>query len=375
MHLFKALQVANALLAATLAFPAAAHAGTFQTLYTFGNGGNDGVSPMSPLIAKNGVLYGTTFRGGPSGDGTVYSFNVAKSAETVITTAMGTFPFAPVVYHKNTLFGTTTAADNGQGNIYSVDLKTESVVNLYTFSRGENQASPGALVERGGKLYGTTFNAGNYNDGSVFSFDPVSLTYTTLYSFTAADDGKNPQGLIINNGLLYGVATAAGANGHGTIFSVDPNTGAETTLYNFQGATDGSSPSGIVFHKGTIYGTASSGGANSDGTLFTLNPGTGQLSLLFSFPGGAGGCTPGGQPTVDHARIYGIAGSCGDQANQGILYDLSLKNGKEQILHTFSNGPDGVSPEAALLLSDGVLYGTTSEGGANNAGTIFSYSP
>jgi uncharacterized repeat protein (TIGR03803 family) len=375
MPLFKSSQVAKLFLAAALAFPAAAHAGTFQTIYTFGNGSNDGVSPMSALIAKNGVLYGTTFRGGPSGDGTVYSFDVATSTETVVTTAMGTFPFAPVVYHKNTLFGTTAAADNGQGNIYSVNLKTGSVANLYTFGRGESQASPGALVEIGGKLYGTTFNAGNYNDGSVFAFDPASLTYTTLYSFTAGNDGKNPQGLIVNGGLLYGVAIAAGANGHGTIFSVDPNSGAEATIYSFQGATDGAGPSGIVFHKGTIYGTASFGGANNDGTLFALNPGTGQLSLLFSFPGSAGGCTPGGQPTVDHSRIYGITGSCGDQANQGILYDLSLKNGKEQILHTFSNGPDGVSPEAGLLLSNGVLYGTTSEGGTNNAGTIFSYTP
>jgi uncharacterized repeat protein (TIGR03803 family) len=372
---YNALRAAKILLVATLAFPVIARAGTFQTIYTFGNGSNDGVSPMSPLLAKSGVLYGTTFRGGPSGEGTVYSFNVATSTETVVTTAMGVFPFAPVVYHRDTLFGTTAAADNGQGNIYSVNLKTGAVANLYTFSRGESQASPGALVEIGRKLYGTTYNAGDSNNGSVFAFDPATLAYSTLYSFTAGNDGKNPQGLIVNGGLLYGVATVGGANGHGTIFSVDPNSGAETTIYAFQGAPDGSGPSGIVFHKGAIYGTASFGGANNDGTLFTLNPGTGQLSLLFSFPGAAGGCTPGGQPTIDGKLIYGITGSCGDTANQGTFYSVSLKTGTEQVLHTFSNGPDGVSPEAAPLLYKGVIYGTTSVGGANNAGTIFEYTP
>ena len=330
---------------------------------------------MSPLIANNGVLYGTTFRGGPSGDGTVYAFNPAIGAESIVTTAMGIFPFAPVLFYNGSLFGTTAAANNGQGNIYSVDLQTDATTNLYTFGRGEDQASPGALVELHGKLYGTTFNAGDYNDGSVFEFDPATLAYTTLYSFTAGNDGKNPQGLIVQGGLLYGVATKGGSAGEGTIFTVNPKTGAQATLYAFAGTPDGAGPSGIVFHKGTIYGTASFGGANNDGTLFTLNPTTLQFSTVFAFPGGPGGCIPGGQPVIIAERIYGITGSCGDAANQGILYEFAMKTGKEHILHTFSNGADGVSPEAGLVRYNGALYGTASYGGGFNAGTIFKYVP
>ena len=366
---------APVLLSVAVCAPASANPGSFQTVYTFGAASGDGVAPMSRLIVRNGLLYGTTFRGGPSGDGTVYAFDPATAAETIVTTAMGIFPFAPVLYEKDVLFGTTAAADNGQGNIYSVDLKSGQVANLYTFSRGEDQASPGALVGLGGKLYGTTFNAGNFNDGSVFEYDPVTSTYSTLYSFTAGTDGKNPQGLTVNAGLLYGVTTEGGSGGGGTVFTVDPATGAETTLHALASATDGSSPSGITFRNHMIYGTASFGGMNNDGTLFSLDPTTKRFSTIFTFPGGAGGCIPGGQPVIDGGRIYGITNSCGDAANQGTLYELTIKTGKQKILHTFTNGPDGVSPAAALLPFKGALYGTASYGGTYNAGTIFKYVP
>ena len=373
---FLSLRIPCAAFAAALCFPAIASAGTFQTVYTFGADSNDGVAPMSPLIAKKGLLYGTTFRGGPSSSGTVYAFNPTTNAETVVTTAMGVFPFAPVLYRNGSLFGTTAAADNGQGNIYSVDASTGAATTLYTFPRGEDQASPGALVLLDGRLYGTTYNAGDTNNGSVFEFSPTKLTYTTIYSFTGGSDGKNPQGLVVNDGKLYGLTGKAGAGGYGTVFSIDPaKKNGIKTLYGFSGAADGAAPSGITFYAGLIYGTASFGGASNNGTLFKLDPATSKLTVLFTFQGGAGGCVPGGAPVIRGTRLYGIAGSCGDQANQGTLYDVSLTTGREKVLHTFSNGPDGVSPEAGLLLYKDALYGTASYGGTNNAGTIFKYSP
>jgi uncharacterized repeat protein (TIGR03803 family) len=45
------------------------------------------------------------------------------------------------------------------------------------------------------------------------------------------------------------------------------------------------------------------------------------------------------------------------------------------VLHTFS-GPDGASPRAALILDEaGNLYGTTSNGGSANLGTVFKVAP
>jgi uncharacterized repeat protein (TIGR03803 family) len=51
--------------------------------------------------------------------------------------------------------------------------------------------------------------------------------------------------------------------------------------------------------------------------------------------------------------------------------------GQYDVLHTFTVVPDGHSPEAGLTVSNSVIYGTTSSGGAASAqaGTIFSVNP
>ena len=50
--------------------------------------------------------------------------------------------------------------------------------------------------------------------------------------------------------------------------------------------------------------------------------------------------------------------------------------GVEMVLHAFSGGPDGFSPQASLVLdANGHLYGTTIYGGAFGAGTLFKVVP
>ncbi len=47
----------------------------------------------------------------------------------------------------------------------------------------------------------------------------------------------------------------------------------------------------------------------------------------------------------------------------------------EQVLHSFGNGSDGVSPSGMVFDSAGNLYGTTSDGGAYGIGTVFELTP
>ncbi len=360
-------------LACVLAFPMAAQAGTFKTIYTFG-GANDGVGPEAALIAKNNTLYGTTSRGGPSAAGTVFSFDLQTGTESVITTAMGSLPYTPVLFSNNRLYGTTSAADNGQGNIFEVNLKSGNVADLYAFPRGPNLAYPGGLVLQHGALYGVASNGGSNYDGSIFQYDLKTKSFTTLYNFSGTD-GQNPTQILPKDGVFYGVTSHGGANGYGSIFKFDPATNAISTLYSFTDGSDGSSPTGIAFHGGKIYGTSDFGGQNNNGTIFTLDPATSAFSVVYSFQGGANGCIPFGKPVFYKGYMYGVTAYCGSTANQGTLFSLKLSNAELTTLHTFTNGADGVSPGGALLLNQGVLYGTASYGGANNAGTIFSYTP
>jgi uncharacterized repeat protein (TIGR03803 family) len=368
---------ASALAAVALAAaaPVMAHAGTFTTLYSFAGGNTDGSSPQDTLTYKNGKLYGTTERGGPNDAGTVFAFDLKSGTNTVITTAMGSLPFTPVTFDVEKIYGTTSAANNGDGNIYSINLANGMVQNLVAFPQGQSQALPSGLTRLGATLYGTTSNGGSFNMGAIFSYSPHAKTAASLYSFGGGSDGNQPDGLLDHKGMLYGVTLRGGANGDGTLFMFNPATNTKTILHSFAGAADGNYPNGFAFSQNMIYGTALFGGANNQGTLFKIDPATGAATLLYSFIGGATGCVPFGKPAIYEGHIYGATSSCGDTANQGTLFDYGIASGKLKILHVFSNGPDGVSPLGSLTLNNGVIYGTTAFGGANNGGTIFEYAP
>jgi uncharacterized repeat protein (TIGR03803 family) len=231
------------------------------------------------------------------------------------------------------------------------------------------------LIEFGGTLFGTTAVGGRLGCGYVFGFDPVGDVFSILHKFTCDDDGDEPTGdLAIYRGLLYGVTLSGGTGQAGTIFSVDPTSGKEKTLYSFDFPSDGGLPTGAAFYKGVMFGSAQDGGVADGGTLFMFDPATVEFTTLFGFPGGAGGCAPVGAPVVYKGNLYGVALGC--KTNKyGVLYEVSLKTGEEKVLHSFTNGPDGGSPDAALLLYQGALYGTTMLGGAYSNGTVFRYTP
>jgi uncharacterized repeat protein (TIGR03803 family) len=115
-----------------------------------------------------------------------------------------------------------------------------------------------------------------------------------------------------------GIVNASCPVGCGVIYQVDPASGVETVLYSFTGGADGADLRGtLVYHDNALYGTAYGGG----------------------------------QP------------GCSSRSGCGTFYELDLATSRLTVLHAFSGGADGAAPNAGLLYSNGVLYGTTSEGG------------
>lgn len=215
-------------------------------------------------------------------------------------------------------------------------------------------------------------------------------SYEVLYNFSGPD-GTSPTGLIQNSdGKLYGVAALGGDTGNlcapdgcGTVFRLD-GPGQLTTLHTFE-ATDGFLPSGLIKGKnGILYGSAASGGQPSGGgagVVFSIAP-NGTFKALYAFTGGFA-CCDGASPTANpillkDGKLYGTTRNGGDfrddqhQGGFGTVYQVDPKSGQATILHSFNiQNANGIHPNGPLLLgSDGLLYGTTSEGGTNG-GTLF----
>jgi len=264
----------------------------------------------------------------------------------------------------------------------------QSLNTLYEFQGGADGGAPNELIrDSAGNLYGTTIAGGKTIFGTVFKIDN-SGKKTILYNFLGGTDGTEPHGGLVRDaeGNLYGTTEyggdlsvlCAGMQGCGVVFKVDP-TGHETVLYSFTGGADGGQPlAGLMLDSaGNLYGTTAGGGiggcdywAVGCGVVFKLDS-TGKETVLYSFVGGTDSGVPASPVIGDSSgNLYGLTSGVGAAAS-GSVFKLDA-NGKETVLHAFSNVPDGSQPYGRLVRDGaGNLYGTTYGGGIfdpNNCG-------
>ncbi|MBZ5574557.1 MAG: hypothetical protein LAO09_22095 [Acidobacteriia bacterium] len=238
-------------------------------------GGNDGAVPLAGLIRDSmGNLYGTTFYGGPSNNGTVFRVN-PSGKETVLYAFKdfedGWNPFAGVIAVGNALFGTTYGGGiHGGGTVFKLAANGKTILHNFDGINNDGTSPKGLLVYKGA-LYGTTTSGGGFtcNCGTIYRLDTSGETI--LHSFTGPD-GTNPEAGLVRDeaGNCYGT-TLEGGTGFGTIFELDTE-GNETVLYSFTGGADGALPrAGLIIDKaGNLYGTTSIFGSHNGGTVFKL---------------------------------------------------------------------------------------------------------
>lgn len=293
--------------------------------------------------------------------------------------------------------------------------------DVMTSFDGPNGGNPyGALLQgTDGNFYGTTFFGGIGKYGTVFNITPAGQL-STLSSFCnqpqCADGGEPEAGLVqATNGLFYGTATMGGQTGDGTIFrmtsagrlkpiysfaadnfpstaalvqapggdlygltasqtfKITPN-GTLTTLHTFSFALNFSS--GLMQGPdGNFYINASSGGANGFGAIYKMTP-SGQVSTLYSFC--QTNCIDGSGIYPDSPVVAGIDGNLygttteGGTNDSGTVFKITL-SGKLTTLYNFcsqTNCADGSYPQGLVLGSDGNFYGVTYYGGNNSSGFL-----
>ena len=227
---------------------------------------------------------------------------------------------------------------------------------------------------------------------------------TTLHNFTGASaDGANPESALAlgTGGVLYGVTYTGGSSNLGTVFQLTPQVGGtwtETVLHSFAGlSADGSGPLGglIVLESGAMFGTTEHGGPATStcsagcGTVFALTPpkvsgGAWIESVVYRFTGlnGDGRAPYGGLVTGQGGVLYGTT-TGGGAGGKGTVFALTppAETGGawiETVLHAFAGpgGQDGAIPSSALIIgAGGALLGRTNHGGTAGYGTAFEMTP
>jgi uncharacterized repeat protein (TIGR03803 family) len=261
------------------------------------------------------------------------------------------------------------------GALAIVPAQAQTEVVLLNFAKlaGETPYA-GVIRDSAGNLYGTASEGGPLRGGYglVYKLDTAGRE-TVLHSFTGGADGRYPEAGLIRDsaGNLYGTTDQGGTAGAGVIYKLD-TAGNETVLYTFTGGADGTNPLlGLIRDSaGNLYGTTFTGGTAGAGVVYKVDS-AGNETVLHTFTGGADGGSPDAGVIRDSkGNLYGTAGQ-GGTAGYGAVYKLS-KAGKETVLYSFTGGADGANPVAGVIRdSAGNLYGTTLSGGAANFGAVY----
>lgn len=270
--------------------------------------------------------------------------------------------------------------------------QAQTFSTLHNFTGGSDGRYPsvGLIQDLAGHIYGTTAGGGDASsDGVVFKLNTAGME-TVLHTFSGNPDGEAPYAPLAwgEAGSLYGVTSYGGTNsncsggsGCGTVFKIGAAK-KETVLYNFTGGSDGCGPEQDFVRdtSGSVYGTTTGYGCSNNGTIFKVDS-TGKFTLLHSFAGSpSDGAHPsGGHLAVDQfGNFYGVTvngGSANCMGGCGVVYKLS-KNGKVTLLYSFKGGSsDGCYPYGRVVEDKfGSFYGTTSQCGSNQYGTIWKLS-
>ncbi len=270
---------------------------------------------------------------------------------------------------------------NNYGTIFEIAKGTETATTLASLN-GDVQPS-GLTIDSSGDLFGTTLEGGTYGAGDIFELTKGSSTITTLASFTGrTGNGGLPRGLIVDsNGNLFGATTYGGTYEYGTLFELAAGSSTITTLASFANNTDigGLPDAGVTMDSnGNLFGTTSSGGAYGGGTVYELANGSSTITPLASFGGSTGNTGSGysfsGVVVDSSDNLYGTT-EYGGTFNAGTVFEVTTGSGIITNLASFSDEPGsntGSIPYAGLVMDgNGNLFGTTSYGGLNNAGTVF----
>ncbi len=342
----------------------------------------DGAGARGHLtLAKDGNFYGITCTGGSNGVGTIFKLTPAgvySVIHNMVSVTEGGTSYASLTEGKDgNLYGTTYSGGTyGFGTIFKVTTSGTLTVLRHLNSTADGTYPQSDLIQaKDGNFYGTCYGGGQYGNGTIFKISSGG-NYSVVKNFSVGVDGGYPYAGLMQNtdGNFYGITRAGGAKSGGTIYKLT-TAGVYTVIHNIDYANEGTTSSSVLVKgaDGSLYAMTSLGGVFNYGIIFKTTT-AGAFTKIADFNGATLGNAPYSSFIKGNDSAYYCTTTAGGAYNYGTI--VKICGGKATVLHSFNKSTDGGMPQGDLLLaSNGNFYGMTSNGGANGLGTIFKITP
>jgi uncharacterized repeat protein (TIGR03803 family) len=249
--------------------------------------------------------------------------------------------------------------------------RSGNYVALHHFAGWDGAGPNGILVLSNGTVIGTASAGGQYGQGTLYTMSGTSFVLLSSCYANGSAPAQAPAAYM-DDIHLYGLTSDGGAFGAGTAYAVMADGSGWTVLASF-GGSNGSGPvaAPALSADGTHLYCALGQSGLGYGTIVSVDTGSGEIKVLHQFSGGADGALPYSPLLLADDVLYGMTYSGGN--GYGTVFCVGTDGTGFQVLHAFT-GSDGASPRLGGLILDshGTLYGTTSSGGLNGQGTVFS---
>ncbi|MEO1253337.1 MAG: choice-of-anchor tandem repeat GloVer-containing protein, partial [Bacteroidota bacterium] len=349
--------------------------GEVQIFYKDNTGGWSSKTPDQLITSSNGVANDRFGQFVALGDDFKLLVGAHQIDRNGLTNSGGFY------YFENCEFATGNAIDNAVMIGAFGELLGFNANGVPEIRNNSIPGSPFELVEGSDKLlYGTTFRGGASDLGYIYRIYPDGRNFEIIHEFDGVgvgQTGASPSGpMVASGGKLYGT-TKGDRNSlpglsSGSLFSINED-GSDFTTIDAPSTSGSGYVSVFEASNGVLYVCH-----RQNEEIFRINKnGTNKVIIAGGSTMIASGGFIGDLAEYD-GKLYGISISgigSGTSADGGI-FSIDLTTDEFTVEYSLSNefgDSDGVESDNGVVLKDGIMFGNTRSGGANNRGTLFSY--
>jgi uncharacterized repeat protein (TIGR03803 family) len=273
---------------------------------------------------------------------------------------------------QDVLWGLTRiSGPQGGGTVFSVTSAATNFTVRKAFVNPGNGPAAGAVLGKDGALYGIT--QGSSTDPYAYTFYKVNRDGTNFKVLrrlggSGLGDGGLTQGI---DGAFYAVSQYSNQ-----IFKMNADGSGYTVIKTFSNQSGPYYPVGSLTQNssGAFFGVTRTSSTGA-GAIYRINPDGTGYSVLRTLDGTQGGAPVGALLLGRDGVLYGTTSDGGGIGFTGTVFRINQDGTGFRVLHRF-NGADGAGPQNRLTQgTDGVLYGTTygiyTYRGLDNTGSIF----